>query len=108
MYFIPLENLNKPSDLGIKALLKNYMVHKDNPRLREAIYVFIEHLIGEKAFANDIAFIEIGQLEGNQKNSIALCYLHSYIQVKQKKPTKNTVIFFQKHRKISNSIVFRL
>lgn len=83
MYFIPLENSNKPTDLGIKVLLKNYIVHKDNPRLREAVYVHIEHLIGEKAFANDIAFIEIEQLGGNQKNTIALCYLHAYIQVKQ-------------------------
>lgn len=83
MYFIPLEKPNKPTDLGIKVLLKNYIVHKDNPRLREAVYVHIEHLIGEKAFANDIAFIEIGQLGGNQKNTIALCYLHSYIQLKQ-------------------------
>lgn len=83
MYFIPLENPNKPPDLGIKVLLKNYIIHKDNPRLREAVYVHIEHLIGEKAFANDIAFIEIGQLEGNQKNTIALCYLHDYILVQR-------------------------
>lgn len=83
MYFIPLENPNKPTDLGIKVLLKNYIVHKDNPRLREAVYVHIEHLIGEKSFANDIAFIEIGQLGGNQKNTIALCYLYAYIQIQQ-------------------------
>lgn len=83
MYFIPLENPNKPTDLGIKVLLKNYIIHKDNPRLREAVYVHLEHLIGEKAFANDITFIEIGQLVGNQKNTIALCYLHAYILVKQ-------------------------
>ncbi len=83
MYFIPLENPNKPTDLGIKVLLKNYIVHKDNPRLRKAVYVHIEHLIGEKAFANDIAFIEIEELGGNQNNTIALCYLNAYIQVKQ-------------------------
>jgi len=63
MYFIPLENPNKPTDLGIKVLLKNYIVHKDNPRLREALYVHIEHLIGEKSFANDLSFIEIDQLK---------------------------------------------
>ncbi|MEY4835038.1 MAG: hypothetical protein RI980_1153 [Bacteroidota bacterium] len=83
MYFIPLENPDKPTDLGIKVLLKNYIVHKNNPRLREAVYVHIEHLIGEKSFANDIAFIEIGQLEGSQKNIIALCYLNSFIQVQR-------------------------
>ena len=81
MYFIPLENPNKPTDLGIKVLLKNYIVQKDNPRLREAVYVHIEHLIGEKSFANDIAFIEIGQLEGDDKNQIELYNLKSYIDI---------------------------
>ena len=79
IYFIPLENPNKPTDLGIKVLLKNYIVHKDNPKLREAVYVHIEHLIGEKSFANDIAFIEIGQLEGDDENQIELFNLKSYI-----------------------------
>lgn len=72
MYFIPLENPNKRTDFGIKVLLKNYIVHKDNPRLREAVYVHIEHLIGEKAFANYIVFIEIGQLEGEIDKAIQL------------------------------------
>jgi hypothetical protein len=80
MYFIPLENPNKPTDLGIKVLLKNYIVQKENPRLREAVYVHIEHLIGEKAFANDIAFIEIGQLRNNQNDIIEMYNLHSYIK----------------------------
>ena len=84
MYFIPLENPNKPTDLGIKVLLKNYIVHKDNPRLREAVYVHIEHLIGEKAFANDIAFIEIGQLEGDDESQIELYNLKSYIETEIK------------------------
>ena len=83
MYFIPLENPNKPTDLGIKVLLKNYIVHKDNPRLREAVYVHIEHLIGEKSFANDIAFIEIGQLEEEIDNAIQLFELSTFIDTKK-------------------------
>ncbi|WP_298394807.1 hypothetical protein [Flavobacterium sp.] len=81
MYFIPLENPKKTTDLGIKVLLKNYIIHKDDPRLREAVYVHIEHLIGEKAFANDIAFIEIEQLEGDNENQIELYNLKSYIDI---------------------------
>lgn len=81
MYFIPLENPNKPTDLGIKVLLKNYIVNKDNPRLREAVYVHIENLIGEKSFANDIAFIEIGQLEGDNENLIKMYKLTSFITI---------------------------
>ncbi len=83
MYFIPLDKPNKPTDLGIKVLLKNYIIHKDNPRLREAVYVHIEHLIGEKAFANDIAFIEIGQLESNCVNIIELYNLKFYFEDNQ-------------------------
>lgn len=79
MYFIPIENQEKETDIGIKVFIKNYIIHKDNPRLREALYVHIEHLIGEKAFANDIAFIEIGQLTTNNRCTIELYNLYSYI-----------------------------
>ena len=41
MYFIPLANQEKETDLGIKVFVKNYIIHKDNPRLREAVYVHI-------------------------------------------------------------------
>ena len=63
IYFLPLEVPGKPHEFGIKVLLKNYIVHKNNPRLREALYVHIELLIGEKSFANDLSFIEIDQLK---------------------------------------------
>ena len=62
MYFEPLENPNNPNNLGIRIYTKNYIIHKDNPRLREAVYTHIEHLIGEKSFANNINFIDIDQL----------------------------------------------
>ena len=81
MYFVPLENLEKPTDLGVKVFIKNYIIHKDNPRLREAVYVHIEHLIGEKSFANDITFIEIGQFEGDDENHIELYNLKTYIDM---------------------------
>ena len=84
MYFTPLENPNKSTDLGIKVFIKNYIIHKENPRLREAVYIHIEHLIGEKSFANDLAFIEIGQLNGNDENQIELYNLKSYIDLEMK------------------------
>lgn len=61
MYFQPLQNQNKPQDLGICVYVNNYMIHKNNPKLREAVYLMIEHLIGEKSFANDLTFIDIDQ-----------------------------------------------
>lgn len=76
IYFLPLEVPGKPHEFGIKVLLKNYIVHKNNPRLREALYVHIEHLIGEKSFANDLSFIEIDQLKNEDlaDNSVLELY----------------------------------
>jgi hypothetical protein len=59
------------------VLLKNYIVHKDNPRLREAVYVHIEHLIGEKSFANDLSFIEIDQLKNEDLEDDSLLELYN-------------------------------
>jgi hypothetical protein len=82
MYFIPLENSDNPNRLGIRVFLNNYILHKDNPRLKEAVYTHIEHLIGEKAFANDINFIELVQLTADTKDPqpIELCYLNDYLR----------------------------
>jgi len=80
MYFESFENPIKPTEFGIKVFIKNYIVHKDNPRLREAVYTQIEHLVGEKSFANDITFIEIGQLETNQEDLLELYHLQYFIE----------------------------
>lgn len=82
MYFIPLENSDNPNRLGLRIYLKNYIVHKDNPRLKEAVYTIIEHLVGEKAFANDINFIELVQLTTDtlKPQPIDLCYLNYYLR----------------------------
>lgn len=80
MYFTILENPEKPTNLGIKVYLKNYIVYKNNPKLREAVYVHIEHLIGEKSFANEIAFIEINQLTNCHDDVIELYNLKSFIE----------------------------
>ena len=39
---------------------------------------------GEKAFANDIAFIEIGQWEGDDENQIELYNLKYYIDIEMR------------------------
>ncbi len=77
IYFLPLEVPEKPHEFGIKVLLKNYIVHKDNPRLREALYVHIEHLIGEKSFANDLSFIEIDQLKNEDLENDCVLELYN-------------------------------
>lgn len=80
MYFIPLENPKKPNELGICVYINNYIIHKDNPKLREAVYILIEHLIGEKSFANDLAFIDISQIPVSTDAPFELCYLGSFLE----------------------------
>jgi hypothetical protein len=77
IYFIPLQIPGKPHELGIKVLLKNYIIHKHNPSLREVLYVHIEHLIGEKSFANDLSFIEIDQLNTEDIDDDCLLELYN-------------------------------
>ncbi|WP_310556663.1 hypothetical protein [Flavobacterium sp.] len=65
IYFQPLKIQNKPLELGIRVYIKNYIVYKDNPRLREAVYIQLEYLLGEKSFANDISLIDIAEIPNN-------------------------------------------
>lgn len=80
MYFLPLENPKNPIDLGICIYINNYLFYKDNPKLREAIYIQIEHLIGEKSFANNITFIDINQIPITNINLFQLYYLYPFIE----------------------------
>jgi hypothetical protein len=80
MYFEPLENPKKPEDLGIRVYINNYKFYKDSPKLREAVYIQMEHLLGEKSFANDLSFIDITQIPITNKTLFELCYLSSFIE----------------------------
>lgn len=80
MYFMSLAKPTKPRDLGICVYINNYIIHKDNTKLREAIYIIIEHLIGEKSFANDLKFIDIAQIPLTNKTLFHLFYLGSFIE----------------------------
>lgn len=79
MYFVPLENPQKLQEMGICVYINNYIIHKDNPKLREAVYIQIEHLIGEKSFANELTFIDIAQVPVTDRTLFELCYLASFI-----------------------------
>lgn len=86
MYFLPLENPKKPNDLGIRVFINNYILHKDNPKLREGVYIIVEHLLGEKSFANEVAFVDITQTPLTNQSLFELCYLASFINDFNQKP----------------------
>ncbi|WP_310554824.1 hypothetical protein [Flavobacterium sp.] len=82
MYFEPIKIKNKPLEIGIRVYIKNHIVYKENPRLRETVYIHLEHLLGEKCFANDISLIDITQIPSNYKELrfIELYKLGAYIE----------------------------
>ncbi len=79
IYFVLLGDPNRPVDFGIRVFLKNYIIYKENPKLTEAVYILIEHLIGEKSFANDLKFIDINQLNQIDENHLKLHHLKLYL-----------------------------
>ena len=77
--FVLLGDPDKPLDFGIRVFLKNYIIYKENPKLTEAVYILIEHLIGEKSFASDLKFIDINQLNQIDDNHLKLHHLKLYL-----------------------------
>jgi hypothetical protein len=67
MYFTPLENIEKPTDLGIKILLEIYYQQRQSKTSRSRLCPYRTHN-WRKIICHDIAFIEIGQLEGDHVN----------------------------------------
>ncbi|GEC80084.1 hypothetical protein [Flavobacterium aquatile] len=76
MYFEPLKIQNKPLELGIRVYVKNQIVSNYNPRLREAVYIHLEHVLGEKSFANHISLIDIAQIP-NDYDKLKLIELYN-------------------------------
>lgn len=85
-YFKIYDDRSKSNTLGIQVLLKNYIVFKDHPKLREAVDTLVEHLIGEKAFANKLAYIDIIQLTSKNKvNVLPLYQLYDHLLSNEEK-----------------------
>ncbi|RTZ02730.1 hypothetical protein EKL98_12785 [Flavobacterium bomense] len=82
MYFQPIKIQNKPLELGIRVYVKNYIIHCNNENLLNTLYIHLEHLLGEKSFANDISLIDIAQIpfNYNELELIELCNLGTYIE----------------------------
>jgi hypothetical protein len=82
MYFLPLDHEDSPSLIGFRIGIKNYDQLKDNKWLQATVYKIIDTLVGEKAFALDIDYIEINELPENPKGEgmFELTGLPSYVE----------------------------
>lgn len=65
---------NNPLLTTIIVLLPNLVLHRSNEHLTTAVYIILEHLLGEKSFANEIHTVKIDQLTTENEN--AGTYLH--------------------------------
>jgi hypothetical protein len=88
IYFIPLENKENNTNLGIRVYFDNYKAYKKTKNFQEVIYILIEYLIGEKAFANDLTFIDFAQIPKKKDKLINLYYLTDYINDFKKENNK--------------------
>lgn len=73
---------NNPLLISLNIYIKNYVVLGYNDHLVTAIYTLLEHLLGEKAFANEIHLVNISQLTDEVENEcqpLPLYMLPSYI-----------------------------
>lgn len=68
---------NNPLLISLNIYIKNFVVLGYNDHLVTAIYTLLEHLLGEKSFANEIHLIKICQLTGTIENNMKLVSLYA-------------------------------
>ncbi len=62
MWFQPMGHPNFPELMGIRVCIPNYETYKDSEWMHQAICKMVEYIIGEKSFALNMHYIDIGEL----------------------------------------------
>ena len=86
MWFLPLENVSRPQDLGIRVGVPNFA--PDTKRQAEnAVLVILDTSLGERAAATDIQYVEVSPLPDSPDahGYLPLPKLPSYISSWRKK-----------------------
>ena len=65
LWFLPLDNPGKPKSIGLRICLPNYESVKRSKWLKAAVFKMLDAMLGEKAFALDLDYIDIGALPNN-------------------------------------------
>lgn len=87
MWFLPLNNENYPTMIGIRVCIENYN-HKQADHVKDGIYQVIDTMLGEKRFAKDVDYLEFDDLSGYDLENdglIELIELPEYIDWKKNK-----------------------
>jgi hypothetical protein len=90
MWFLPLENKNKPSSIGITVCMPNYDLVKESEWFEASVYKVLDTVLGEKSFALDIDYVGYDKLPDDpaEKGMIELLELPAYIKWKKSKLAK--------------------
>jgi len=90
LWFMPLQSPSDPSSIGIKVCVPGYDDAENRNALDNAVYKMLDTVLGERSFAIDIDYLEIGELPEypEEYGMIALAELPAYISWKKKKFNK--------------------
>jgi hypothetical protein len=87
IWFLPMDSKSNPKSIGIRVCLPNYKDVKDSKWLQPAVFKVLDTVLGEKAFALDIDYVDIGPLPDNpeEQGMIELKEIAAFIRWKKKK-----------------------
>lgn len=82
MKFQTIVNESNPLLISIEVYIKNLILHSYNDHVTAAVSIILEHLLGEKSFANEIHSVKITQLTSeNDTTSTPLYNLPTYLKI---------------------------
>ena len=88
MWFLPLDNKNKPKSIGLRICLPNYELVKDSDWLTAAVFKVLDTALGEKTLAFDISYVDVKSMpDGKPEDNglIELTDLLAFVNWKKKK-----------------------
>ena len=88
MWFLPLDNKNKPKSIGLRICLPNYELVKDSDWLTAAVFKVLDTVLGEKTLALDINYVDVKPMpDGKPEDNglIELTDLLAFVNWKKKK-----------------------
>ena len=91
MWFLPLSN-NKNQDLGVRVCFNNQDLLKDNETLTPLLYKMLDTIVGEKAFALDIHYVDTDLLpdDPEEEGLYPILELPKYIEWHKSQRTQSS------------------
>ena len=85
IWFLPLKDLAHPEIVAIKVCTPHYDRLKEYDWLRPAMYKILENILGEKSFALDLQYVDIGELPPmpSEEGLMQIAQLPKYIDWKK-------------------------